>query len=52
MGKQPGAMTLRYLQTLVEIGVEHNTTVVFPIPIDLISEFTQKWLPKRSGDNP
>lgn len=39
MGRQPGAMTLRYLSTLVEIGVEHNTTLVFPIPIDLISEF-------------
>lgn len=34
---EPGAMTLRYLQTLVEIGVEQNTTTIFPIPIDLIS---------------
>lgn len=42
MGKQPGAMTLRYLSTLVEIGVEHNTTLVFPIPIDLISEFMNR----------
>lgn len=42
MGKQPGAMTLRYLSTLVEIGVEHNTTLVFPIPIDLISEFIDR----------
>jgi len=40
MGEEPGAMTLRYLSTLVEIGVEHNTTVIFPLPIDLISEFT------------
>lgn len=39
MGREPGAMTLRYLQTLVEIGVEHNTTIVFPLPIDLIKEF-------------
>ncbi|HRQ38793.1 MAG TPA: SPFH domain-containing protein [Chloroflexota bacterium] len=43
MGREPGAMTLRYLQTLTEIGVEHNTTIVFPIPIDLISEFMQAW---------
>ncbi len=43
MGKQPGAMTLRYLSTLTEIGVEHNTTVVFPLPIDLISEFVKDW---------
>lgn len=35
--KQPVAIQLRYLQTLVEIGTEKNTTVVFPLPIDLIS---------------
>jgi regulator of protease activity HflC (stomatin/prohibitin superfamily) len=39
MNVEPGAMTLRYLQTLVEIGVEQNTTTIFPIPIDIISEF-------------
>jgi regulator of protease activity HflC (stomatin/prohibitin superfamily) len=33
----PGAMTLRYLQTLVEIGVENNTTTIFPLPVDLIA---------------
>jgi regulator of protease activity HflC (stomatin/prohibitin superfamily) len=33
---EPVAVQLRYLQTLTEIGVEHNTTVVFPIPIDLL----------------
>ena len=32
----PGAMTLRYLQTLQEIAVENNSTTVFPIPIDLL----------------
>lgn len=37
LSDEPGAMTLRYLQTLVEIGVEQNTTTIFPIPIDLIS---------------
>lgn len=36
IASEPGAMTLRYLQTLVEIGVEQNTTTIFPIPIDLI----------------
>ncbi len=34
---QPAAIQLRYLQTLTEIGVEQNTTVVFPLPIDVIS---------------
>jgi len=33
------ALQLRYLQTLVEIGVEQNTTVVFPLPIDLMTAF-------------
>ena len=35
--QQPVAIQLRYLQTLVEIGSEHNTTIVFPLPIDLIT---------------
>jgi len=33
---EPVALQLRYLQTLTEIGVEQNTTVVFPIPIDIL----------------
>jgi len=33
---EPIALQLRYLQTLTEIGVEQNTTVVFPIPVDVI----------------
>jgi regulator of protease activity HflC (stomatin/prohibitin superfamily) len=35
--KQPAAIQLRYLQTLVEIGAEKNTTVVFPLPLDILS---------------
>jgi regulator of protease activity HflC (stomatin/prohibitin superfamily) len=35
--RQPVAIQLRYLQTLVEIGAEKNTTVVFPLPIDILS---------------
>lgn len=37
--QEPAALQLRYLQTLIEIGSEKNTTVVFPLPIDLISAF-------------
>jgi regulator of protease activity HflC (stomatin/prohibitin superfamily) len=37
MARQPIAIQLRYLQTLVEIGSEKNTTVVFPLPIDILS---------------
>ena len=35
--KQPAAIQLRYLQTLVEIGAEKNTTIVFPLPLDIIA---------------
>ena len=37
----PAAMQLRYLQTLTEIGAEQNSTVVFPMPIDLIRPFME-----------
>jgi len=39
--KQPAAIQLRYLQTLVEIGSEKNTTVVFPMPIDIFSNISR-----------
>ncbi len=41
MGEEPGAMTLRYLQTLVEIGVEQNTTTIFPVPMDMLASYIQ-----------
>ena len=34
--RQPAAITLRYLQTLTEIGSEQNSTIVFPLPIELL----------------
>jgi regulator of protease activity HflC (stomatin/prohibitin superfamily) len=43
--KQPASIQLRYLQTLTEIGVEKNTTVVFPVPIDILAQ----WLGKSGG---
>jgi regulator of protease activity HflC (stomatin/prohibitin superfamily) len=42
VAKEPVAIQLRYLQTLTEIGVEKNTTLVFPIPIDILSAFVKK----------
>ena len=42
MQKSPMALQLRYLQTLVEIGKENNTTTLFPIPIDIFKAFTEK----------
>jgi hypothetical protein len=35
LAEQPVSVQLRYLQTLTEIGVEKNTTVVFPVPVDI-----------------
>jgi regulator of protease activity HflC (stomatin/prohibitin superfamily) len=37
LSREPAAITLRYLQTLIEIGVAKNTTIVFPLPMDLLS---------------
>ena len=38
---QPAAIQLRYLQTLVEIGTEKNTTIVFPLPVDIITSLSR-----------
>ncbi|MGO9273821.1 MAG: slipin family protein [Terriglobia bacterium] len=52
LNKEPAAITLRYLQTLVEIGTEKNTTIVFPLPIDLLAGLMQRTrsepLPEKS----
>jgi regulator of protease activity HflC (stomatin/prohibitin superfamily) len=39
LGSIPAAMQLRYLQTLTEIGGEQNSTIVFPMPIDILKPF-------------
>ena len=41
LGSTPAAMQLRYLQTLPEIGAEQNSTVVFPMPIDIMKPFLE-----------
>jgi regulator of protease activity HflC (stomatin/prohibitin superfamily) len=48
IAKEPAALQLRYLQTLIEIGVDKNTTIVFPLPIDLIEPLTEM-MRKASG---
>ena len=45
--KEPAAIQLRYLQTLTEIGVEKNTTIVFPLPVDIISQWVQNATSKK-----
>src|SRR5437879_7780917 len=42
IGKQPMALQLRYLQSLVEIASEKNSTTIFPVPIDLLTPFLKK----------
>ena len=41
ISSQPVALQLRYLQTLTEIGMEKNTTIVFPLPIDILDYFAK-----------
>ena len=54
MATQPMTLQLRYLQTLTEIGVEKNTTIIFPLPIEfmtLLNKFTGS-LPTSSPEPP
>ena len=47
LASQPAAIQLRYLQTLTEIGAEKNTTIVFPLPVDIISAWVRTLTPGR-----
>ena len=47
IGSQPATLQLRYLQTLTEIAVEKNSTIIFPLPLDLIEPFLK--LTKQNG---
>lgn len=42
----PMALQLRFLQTLIEVGAEHNSTIIFPVPIDVLEPFVQSLKPK------
>jgi len=44
LAEQPVSVPLRYLQTLPEIGVEKNTTVAFPVPVDIFSRIIRHFL--------
>jgi regulator of protease activity HflC (stomatin/prohibitin superfamily) len=41
IAREPAALQLRFLGTLVEVAAENNSTVVFPVPIDLLKAFTK-----------
>jgi hypothetical protein len=51
LATEPVSVQLRYLQTLTEIGVEKNTTVVFPVPVDIFTGI-QKLMGGPSGSGP
>jgi regulator of protease activity HflC (stomatin/prohibitin superfamily) len=42
IGKQPMALQLRFLQSLVEVASEKNSTTIFPVPIDLLTPFLKR----------
>ncbi len=46
---QPVALQLRYLQALTEVATEHNSTTIFPIPIDLLTPFLRKAAGDQGG---
>jgi regulator of protease activity HflC (stomatin/prohibitin superfamily) len=47
---QPAALTLRYLQTVVEVAAENKSTLVLPVPLDLLSPFIDFMKSKTGGD--
>src|SRR5579872_37999 len=50
--RQPAAIQLRYLQTLVEIGTEKNTTIVFPLPVDILASIDRILNGSGRGNEP
>ncbi len=51
MNDSPGTMQLRFLQTLSEVATEKNSTIVFPVPIDLLNIITERLQGDGSGSN-
>jgi SPFH domain/Band 7 family protein len=50
MNDSPGTMQLRFLQTLSEVATEKNSTIVFPVPVDLINLLTHNLQQAAAGD--
>jgi len=49
LSTEPGALQLRYLQTLAEIATENNSTTIFPVPIDILRPFYENLAANASG---
>ena len=43
LSKSPASLQLRYLQTLLELGADQNSTVVFPLPMDIIGPLLERF---------
>ena len=41
LSKEPSSLQLRYLQTLTEIAAERNSTLIFPLPVELLKAFIE-----------
>jgi regulator of protease activity HflC (stomatin/prohibitin superfamily) len=52
ISQNPATLQLRYLQTLLEMGVNQNTTIVFPIPLDLLKPFLEPDAPSSVPTSP
>jgi len=57
IARTPTTLQLRFLQTLTEVATEKNSTIIFPVPIDILTAFTQRGVPlaipsSASGDAP
>ncbi|WP_024461540.1 slipin family protein [Marinimicrobium sp. LS-A18] len=48
LSRNPNAMTLRYLQTLIDIAGEKNSTIVFPLPVDMLGNIMEQFKSKGS----
>ena len=47
ISRNPATLQLRYLQTLLEIGGEQNSTIIFPLPIDLVKPLVDRFSARR-----
>lgn len=50
LSKSPASLQLRYLQTLLELGADQNSTVVFPLPMDLIGPLVKRFVGSDDGE--
>jgi regulator of protease activity HflC (stomatin/prohibitin superfamily) len=52
LSENPAGLQLRYLQTLTEIAVEKNSTIIFPVPVEFFRAFSERFARFDTGDEP